>query len=71
MSYKSFLFGGISGITATTLIQPVDTIKVRIQTIAENWQVGEKPSPIYAAQQILKRDGIKGFYKGLTSAWFR
>ena len=36
MSYKSFLFGGISGITATTLIQPVDTIKVRIQTIAEN-----------------------------------
>jgi len=30
MSYKSFLFGGISGITATTLIQPIDTVKVRI-----------------------------------------
>lgn len=24
------LFGGIAGITATTIIQPIDTIKVRI-----------------------------------------
>lgn len=71
MSYKSFLFGGISGITATSLIQPIDTIKVRIQIIAENKRAGEKPSPLYAAQSILKQDGLKGFYKGLTSAWFR
>lgn len=65
------MFGGISGITATSLIQPIDTIKVRIQIIAENKMQGEKPSPFYAAQQILKSDGIRGFYKGLTAAWFR
>lgn len=32
---KSFAFGGISGCTATTVIQPIDTIKVRIQVISE------------------------------------
>lgn len=50
MSFKPFLFGGISGITATTLIQPIDTIKVRIQIISEQKKLGEKPSPFYAAQ---------------------
>jgi len=32
---KQLAFGGISGCTATTVIQPIDTIKVRIQVISE------------------------------------
>ena len=63
--------GGVAGITATTLIQPIDTIKVRIQIISEAQNKSEKPSPLFAARRILQTDGPTGFYKGLTSAWFR
>jgi solute carrier family 25 oxoglutarate transporter 11 len=32
---KPFVFGGMSGCTATTCIHPVDTLKVRIQVQGE------------------------------------
>ena len=32
---RPFIFGGISGMTATAVIQPVDMLKVRIQIQAE------------------------------------
>ena len=32
---RPFIFGGVSGMTATAIIQPVDMLKVRIQIQAE------------------------------------
>ena len=70
-SYKDFLFGGSSSMVATTLIQPIDTIKVRIQLIGEAQKASEKPNPFYVIGQILKTSGVQGFYKGLSAALFR
>lgn len=68
---KNFLLGGMSGIVATTFVQPIDMVKVRIQVLA-----GENPGktygPIGVASEILAKDGFfKGFYKGIDSAYMR
>lgn len=71
MSFYDFVFGGMSGMTATSIIQPIDTIKVRIQLVGEAGGKGAEKSPFQVARRILAQDGIKGFYKGLDSALFR
>ncbi len=35
-----FVIGGISGVVATSIIQPIDSLKVQIQVVSE--QVGRK-----------------------------
>jgi hypothetical protein len=65
---KNFLFGGISGIIATLVIQPIDMVKVRIQLASES---GQAVSPIKITKDYYSKFGIKGFYKGLDSAIIR
>jgi len=55
--------------TATSVIQPLDTIKVRIQIKGEEGI--RNASPFAVAREIAKQDGVKGFYQGLDSALFR
>ena len=69
-SYKDFLFGGLSGMTATAFIQPIDTVKVRIQLIAESGK-GASTSPFAVGRQIIAKEGVRGLYKGLDSALLR
>lgn len=71
MSYYDFLFGGLSGMTATSVIQPIDTIKVRIQLAGEAAGKGASGSPFKIASKILSQEGLSGFYKGIDSALFR
>jgi len=66
--YKNFLVGGLSGMTATAVIQPIDMVKVRIQLRSES---GGSTSPFSVAREILAADGVAGFYKGLDSALLR
>lgn len=54
--------------TATTCIQPMDMIKVRIQLRSES---GGSTSPISVASEIYKAGGVKEFYKGLDAALLR
>lgn len=56
---------------ATSVIQPIDTVKVRIQIKSEELGAGAKISPVEIAKDIHKNQGIRGFYKGLDSALFR
>lgn len=79
MSFKDFAFGGFSGMIGTTVIQPIDTVKVRIQLVGESMGLkaaptGGKPlstSPFTVARGILAKEGMRGFYRGLDSALFR
>lgn len=71
MSIYDFAFGGLSGMIGSSVIQPIDTVKVRIQLIGEAAQKGASTSPFAVARSILANEGIKGFYKGLDSALFR
>lgn len=66
----NFLIGGLSGMFATTCIQPIDFIKVQIQV---NSEAGSKDlNPIKIAKEIYqKNSSIKPFYAGLDSALLR
>ena len=56
---------------ATSCIQPIDTVKVRIQLIGEAAVKGQSKSPFVVARNIFAVDGMRGFYKGIDSALFR
>jgi solute carrier family 25 (mitochondrial oxoglutarate transporter), member 11 len=61
---KPFLNGGLSGMGATCLIQPIDMVKVRIQ-------LGAKGSPFTVAKDIIAKDGFGAMYKGLSAGLLR
>ena len=67
---QNFLIGGASGMFATTIIQPIDFIKVQIQVRSE---MGSKElNPFKITKLIYQESGsIKTFYKGLNSALLR
>jgi solute carrier family 25 oxoglutarate transporter 11 len=67
---QNFFIGGASGMFATTIIQPIDFVKVQIQVKSE---MGAKDlGPIKIAKQIYKETGsLKTFYRGLDSALLR
>ena len=66
--FYNFLTGGLSGMCATCLIQPIDMIKVRIQLRGESRGA---TSPLDVAKEIYKQGGVKGFYAGIDSALLR
>ena len=66
-----FALGGLSGMTATCFIQPVDLVKVRIQIKNEEvskLKAAGKPygsiSPFVVIKEILASGGVRTFYKG-------
>lgn len=59
---KNFLIGGTAGMTATTCIQPIDMVKVRIQL---NSSIGLSTSPYGCLKDVYKTGGLKGFYTGI------
>eukprot|EP00277_Geminigera_cryophila_P006022 CAMPEP_0179431556 /NCGR_PEP_ID=MMETSP0799-20121207/16419_1 /TAXON_ID=46947 /ORGANISM="Geminigera cryophila, Strain CCMP2564" /LENGTH=301 /DNA_ID=CAMNT_0021208551 /DNA_START=26 /DNA_END=931 /DNA_ORIENTATION=+ len=65
---KSFLCGGVGGICLVLVGHPLDTIKVRIQTMES---LPGQPPPYKGmgdcAQQIIKKEGVKGLYKGMAA----
>lgn len=67
---KNFAVGGLSAMTATSVIQPIDMVKVRIQLKSE--AKGGSLSPFTIAKDIYANEGgAKGFYKGLEAALLR
>lgn len=65
---KNFALGGLSGMAATSVIQPIDMIKVRIQLASE---AGGSKNPFQVARDIHAYGGMKAFYAGLDSALLR
>eukprot|EP00877_Chromochloris_zofingiensis_P010182 jgi/Chrzof1/5417/Cz16g02080.t1 len=61
---KPFVNGGMSGMVATCIIQPIDMVKVRIQ-------LGAKGSPLTVAKDIVAKDGVGALYKGLSAGLLR
>lgn len=66
-----FINGGISGMVATTVIQPVDMVKVRIQLAGEGSASGPKPSPFAVARQIVASGKFADLYTGLSAGLLR
>ena len=64
----------------TSVIQPIDTVKVRIQLLGESKGLANEAkasgktfntSPFSVARGIMAKEGIRGFYRGIDSALFR
>ena len=71
---KPFLFAGISTVFSTSCVQPLDCLKVRIQTIGEKAGLkGEVPNknPIKVAMDMYRTEGIRAFYRGLDAGLMR
>lgn len=63
-----FVFGSIASCTATAIIQPMDTLKVRLQIASE---AGGSTSVFSTASKMVAQEGVGAFYHGLGSALLR
>jgi len=66
-----FINGGISGMVATTVIQPIDMIKVRLQLAGEGVKTGPKPTPIGITREIIAKGKVSDLYTGLSAGLLR
>jgi solute carrier family 25 oxoglutarate transporter 11 len=65
---KPFATGSLAGMFATTCIQPIDMVKVRIQLLAGT---AEAAGPFTIASNMMKNEGFAAFYKGLDAGLTR
>ena len=66
-----FLNGGLAGMTATTAIQPLDMIKVRLQLAGEGVKTGPKPTPLSVARNVIASGKVLDLYTGLSAGLLR
>ena len=66
-----FVNGGLSGMTATVVIQPVDMIKVRLQLAGEGVRTGPRPSALGVARDIVASGKVLDLYTGLSAGLLR
>eukprot|EP00928_Gymnodinium_smaydae_P020837 TRINITY_DN1805_c0_g1_i3.p1 TRINITY_DN1805_c0_g1~~TRINITY_DN1805_c0_g1_i3.p1 ORF type:complete len:298 (+),score=81.84 TRINITY_DN1805_c0_g1_i3:104-997(+) len=65
---KPFATGSLAGMIATTCIQPIDMVKVRIQLLAGT---AEAAGPVTIAGNMLRTEGLASFYTGLSAGLTR
>jgi len=66
-----FINGGTAGMVATTVIQPIDMIKVRLQLAGEGARTGLKPTPLSVTREILASGRAMDLYTGLSAGLLR
>jgi solute carrier family 25 (mitochondrial oxoglutarate transporter), member 11 len=66
-----FINGGIAGMTATSVIQPVDMIKVRLQLAGEGVKTGPKPTPLSVTREVIAAGKVLDLYTGLSAGLLR
>ncbi|KAL8896779.1 MAG: hypothetical protein Q9207_007535 [Kuettlingeria erythrocarpa] len=66
-----FINGGLAGMTATTVIQPIDMIKVRLQLAGEGAKTGARPSALSVTRDILAQGKVGDLYTGLSAGLLR
>ncbi|KAJ5899504.1 hypothetical protein N7495_004248 [Penicillium taxi] len=66
-----FINGGLAGMTATAVIQPVDMVKVRLQLAGEGAKTGPRPSAIGITRDIIATGKFLDLYTGLSAGILR
>lgn len=66
-----FVNGGLSGMTATCVIQPVDMVKVRLQLAGEGARTGPRPSALGVTREIIASGKVLDLYTGLSAGLLR
>ncbi|XP_026495756.1 mitochondrial 2-oxoglutarate/malate carrier protein-like [Vanessa tameamea] len=65
--WLNFVFGGMSGMMGICVVQPADLVKTRMQLSGPSG----KKSVLGVVGDILSKEGVSGFYTGLSAALFR
>jgi hypothetical protein len=70
MINQNGIFGMVSGVISTAILQPFENIKMALMIPPKRLQLNNNfISNIHQASLfIFKEDGYKGFYKGMTAA---
>jgi solute carrier family 25 oxoglutarate transporter 11 len=66
-----FINGGTAGMVATSVIQPIDMIKVRLQLAGEGIKTGPKPTPLSVTREIIAAGKVMDLYTGLSAGLLR
>ncbi|EKD16826.1 uncharacterized protein L3040_001110 [Drepanopeziza brunnea f. sp. 'multigermtubi'] len=66
-----FINGGLAGMVATTVIQPIDMVKVRLQLAGEGAKSGPKASPLSVTKEIIAAGKVMDLYTGLSAGLLR
>ena len=66
-----FINGGLSGMTATACIQPIDMVKVRLQLAGEGVKTGPRPTAFGVAKEIIASGRALDLYTGLSAGLLR
>lgn len=66
-----FINGGLAGMTATAVIQPVDMVKVRLQLAGEGAKTGPRPSALGVTRDIIASGKFLDLYTGLSAGLLR
>eukprot|EP00741_Cyanophora_paradoxa_P025535 tig00000383_g24641.t1 len=70
MAVRPYVVGGSAGMISMCFLQPVDTVKVRLQLQGEGVK-GVKPSFANTVRNIIANEGALSLYKGLSAALLR
>ncbi|KAH8324059.1 hypothetical protein KR074_011663, partial [Drosophila pseudoananassae] len=65
--YIKYIIGGLAGMMATTVNQPLDLVKTRMQISVST----EHKSPFDKMAKIFKTEGLLAFYNGLSAGLMR
>ncbi|RMD39676.1 hypothetical protein DV735_g5452, partial [Chaetothyriales sp. CBS 134920] len=66
-----FVNGGLAGMFATAIVQPVDMIKVRLQLAGEGSKGGPKPTVAAVTRDVIAGGRVLDLYKGLSAGLLR
>lgn len=66
-----FINGGLAGMVATSVIQPIDMIKVRLQLAGEGIKTGPKPTPLSVTRDVIAQGKVLDLYTGLSAGLLR
>lgn len=62
----TLMCGALSGTLSTMVTFPFDTVRRRMQIQGQHFALDERVSSTQMIRSLLKKDGIKGFYRGIT-----
>ena len=66
-----FVNGGLAGMSATAVIQPIDMVKVRLQLAGEGARGGVRPSALGITRDIIAQGKVLDLYTGLSAGLLR
>lgn len=66
-----FINGGLAGMTATAVVQPIDMVKVRLQLAGEGVRTGPRPTAFSVTRDIVKAGRVLDLYTGLSAGLLR